>query len=222
MLNRRTKYLQIAFNRSLAEVRDMISMLPASDKIIIEAGTPLIKQYGKNGISSLKEWWSEKIQKPGYIVADLKCMDRGSREVEAVAEAGASAATCLGLAPIDTINEFIAQCEKSGIDSMVDMMNVEFPFEILQKLKKLPSVVVLHRGVDENEQNREKQIPLDQIHRIKGTYGNVLISVAGGETKRDVVKTFFNDSDIAVIWRSFYETPKDTANLAQDFLKLIK
>ena len=222
MLNRRTKYLQIAFNRSLDEVKSMISMLPASDKIIIEAGTPLIKQYGKNGISSLKEWWSEKIQKPGYIVADLKCMDRGSREVEAVAEAGASAATCLGLAPIDTINEFIAQCEKSGIDSMVDMMNVEFPFEILQKLKKLPSVVVLHRGVDENEQNREKQIPLDQIHRIKGTYGNVLISVAGGETKRDVVKTFFNDSDIAVIWRSFYETPKDTTNLAQEFLKLIK
>lgn len=222
MLNRRKKYLQIAFNRSLAEVREMISMLPASDKIIIEAGTPLIKQYGQKGIRSLKDWWSEKIQKPGYIVADLKCMDRGSREVEAVAEAGASAATCLGLAPIDTINEFIAQCEKSGIDSMIDMMNVEFPLEVLQKLKKLPSVVVLHRGVDENEQNREKQIPLDQIHRIKGTYGNVLISVAGGETKRDIVKTFFNDSDIAVIWRSFNEAPKNTADLAQKFLKLIK
>lgn len=222
MLNRRTKYLQIAFNRSLSEVRGMISMLPASDKIIIEAGTPLIKHYGKEGISSLKQWWSEKIQKEGYVVADLKCMDRGSREVEAVAEAGASAATCLGLAPIDTINEFITQCEKSGIDSMIDMMNVEFPFEILQKLKKLPAVVVLHRGVDENEQNREKQLPLDQIHRIKGTYGNVLISVAGGEKTRDVVKTFFNDSDIAVVWRSFYESPEDTANLAQDFLKLTK
>ncbi len=83
-------------------------------------------------------------------------------------------------------------------------------------------MVVLHRGVDENEQNREKQLPLDQIHRIKGTYGNVLISVAGGEKTRDVVKTFFNDSDIAVVWRSFYEAPEDTANLAQDFLKLTK
>ena len=222
MLNQRSKYLQIAFNRSLSEVRDMIAALPASDKIIIEAGTPLVKKYGKRGVTALKNWWSEKIQKPGYVVADLKCMDRGSREVEAVAEAGASAATCLGLAPIETINEFIRECEKAGIDSMVDMMNIKFPFEILQKLKKLPAVVVLHRGVDEKERNREKQIPYDQIHRIKGTYGNVLISVAGGETPRDVVKTFFNDSDIAVIWRSFYETPKNAANLAQEFLKLIK
>jgi 3-keto-L-gulonate-6-phosphate decarboxylase len=105
---------------------------------------------------------------------------------------------------------------------MVDMMNVEFPFEILQKLKNLPTVVVLHRGADENEKNREKQLPHEQIHRIKGTYGKVLISVAGGETGRDVVRTFFNDSDIAVIWRSFYETPKNTANLARDFLKLVK
>ncbi|MDD3102271.1 MAG: orotidine 5'-phosphate decarboxylase [Patescibacteria group bacterium] len=222
MLNQRSKYLQIAFNRSLDEVRNMIAMLPASEKIIIEAGTPLIKKYGQKGIIALKNWWSDKIQKPGYIVADLKCMDRGSREVEAVAEAGASAATCLGLAPAETINEFIRECEKFNIDSMIDMMNVEFPFEILQKLKKLPTVVVLHRGADEKEKNREKKIPHDQIHRIKGTYGNVLISVAGGETPRDVVRTFFNDSNIAVIWQSFYESPENTANLAQEFLKTIK
>jgi len=222
MLNQRSKYLQIAFNRSLDEVRNMIAMLPASERIIIEAGTPLIKKYGKSGITALKNWWSGKILKPGYIVADLKCMDRGSREVEAVAGAGASAATCLGLAPTETINEFIKECEKAGIDSMVDMMNVEFPFEVLQKLRKLPAVVVLHRGVDENERNKEKQIPHEQIHRIKGTYGNVLISVAGGETTRDVVRTFFNDSNIAVIWRSFYESPENTANLAQEFLKTIK
>jgi bifunctional enzyme Fae/Hps len=222
MLSRKTRYLQIAFNRSLDEVRDMIARLPASDKIIIEAGTPLVKRYGSGGILALKNWWSEKIGQPGYIVADLKCMDRGSREVETAAKAGASAATCLGLAPIETISEFIGECDKAGIDSMVDMMNVEFPFEILQKLRKLPTVVVLHRGVDENEKNREKRIPYEQIHRIKGAYGGVLISVAGGETPRDVVRTFFNDADIAVIWRSFYDSPENTAKLAEDFLKLVK
>ena len=180
MLNKRSKYLQIAFNRSLTEVREMVALLPASDKIIIEAGTPFIKQYGQNGVSSLKNWWSSKLGKEGYIVADLKCMDRGSKEVESMAMAGASAVTCLGLAPIDTINQFISKCENYGIDSMVDMMNVEFPFEVLQKLKKLPTVVVLHRGADENEKNREKQLPHDQIRRIKGAYNNILISVAGG------------------------------------------
>jgi 3-keto-L-gulonate-6-phosphate decarboxylase len=222
MLNRRLKYLQIAFNRSVSEAEEVIAMLPVSEKVIIEAGTPFVKQHGQNGIRALKDCWSRRLQKPGYIVADLKCMDRGAREVVAVASVGANAATCLGLAPIDTINEFIVGCENAGIDSMIDMMNIEFPFEILQKLKKLPAVVVLHRGVDENERNKEKQISYNQIRQIKRTYGSVLISVAGGETQRDVVRTFFNDSDIAVVWRSFCEASEHTTKLAQDFLKLVK
>lgn len=222
MLNPRSKYLQIAFNRTLKEVRNMVSLLPASDRILIEAGTPLIKQYGDRSISALKQWWDIKLGKPGYIVADLKCMDRGLTEVEAAARAGASAATCLGLAPGETINEFIKECNRVGVDSMVDMMNVEFPFEIIQKLKKLPRVVVLHRGVDENERSREKKIPHHLIHRLKGTYGQLLISVAGGETTRETVRTYFNDADIAVVWRSFFEAPEATAGLAAEFLKLVK
>ena len=148
-------------------------------------------------------------------------MDRGSREVMEMASAGASAATCLGLAPIETINEFIRSCTDAGIDSMVDMMNVEFPFEILQKLYKLPNIVVLHRGVDEIEMNKEKQIPHGQIRRIISTYSNVLVSIAGGETLRDVQRTFFNDSNIAVVWRAFYENPRETSRLIDGYLNKI-
>jgi bifunctional enzyme Fae/Hps len=222
MLNAKSKYLQIAFNRSLDEVKSMVYKLPASDKIIIEAGTPLIRKYGQKGITSLKNWWSERIQKPAYIIADLKCMNRSTQEVRSAFEAGASAATCLGLAPIETINEFINECKEKEIDSMLDMMNVPFPFEILQRIDNLPNIVVLHRGVDENEKNREKEIPYDQINRIRGTYNNLLISVAGGETTREVMRAFFNNANIVVVWRSFYESPDDTAKLAQDFLRLIK
>lgn len=221
ILNRKLKYLQIALNRSLPEVRQMINLLPPSERIIIEAGTPLVKQYGQEGMAILKSWWSSKVPGKSYIVADLKCMDRGSTEVVAAAMAGASAATCLGLAPIETIDEFIKKCNQSNIDSMVDMMNVEFPFEVLPKLKKLPDIVVLHRGVDEGEQNREKQLPRHLIHRLKGTY-NMVISVAGGETARDTISSFFNDADIVVVWRPFYEEPQKTAELAQEFLKTIK
>jgi bifunctional enzyme Fae/Hps len=222
MLNKRYKYLQIAFNRSSLEVRNMINKLPASNRIIIEAGTPFIKRYGMDGISSIKSWWGQKNAGDVYIVADLKAMDRGATEVALAAQAGASAATCLGLAPTETINEFVKDCAEAGIDSMIDMMNVKFPFEVLQKLKKIPDIVVLHRGVDENVNNKEKTLPLDQIRRIKGTYNNIMISVAGGETTKEVMRTFFNDSDIAVVWRSFYENPHDTKKLANDFLKLIK
>lgn len=222
MLNKNTKYLQIAFNRSLEEVKEMVFLLPADERIIIEAGTPLVKTYGARGISALRDWWSQKLGQPGYIVADLKCMDRGSHEVEMAASAGASAATCLALSPIETISQFIAQCKEMGIDSIVDMLNVRFPFEILQKLRILPSIIVLHRGVDEMAGNKNYQLAHDQIHRIKGTYNNVLVAVAGGESSRDVVRTFFNDADIAVVWRQFYDDPAMTAKLARDFLELVK
>jgi len=211
------KYLQIAFNRSLSEVRAMIEMLPSSNRILIEAGTSFIKNYGERGIAILKSWWDLKTKGNSYIVADLKCMDRGSREVDIAARAGASAATCLGLAPIETINEFIKNCKSAAIDSMIDMMNVSFPFEVLQKLKKLPNIVILHRGADESE----KQIPYHQIHQIKGSY-NILISVAGGENLKEVRRAIFNDADIAVVWRAFYENPEKTGKLAKEFLREIR
>ncbi len=188
--------------------------MPRSERILVEAGTPFIKRYGARGIALLKKWWG------GYIVVDLKCMDRGSTEVITAAKAGASAATCLGLAPIPTIDSFIEECKKYKIDSMVDMMNIQFPFEVLSKLKKLPDIVVLHRGVDEG-QNREKEIPYYDINRIRGTY-NILISVAGGEDFKEVRRAIFSDSNIAVVWRAFYEEPEKTAELAKEFLKEIK
>ncbi|MDD4607247.1 MAG: orotidine 5'-phosphate decarboxylase [Patescibacteria group bacterium] len=219
-LNHRKTYLQIAFNQSLDEIKQMIDSLPTSDRILIEAGTPLIKTYGEQGIVYLKNYWQKKLGKPGYIVADLKCMDRGSREIASISRAGAQAATCLGLAPIETINEFISNCVKHNIDSMIDMMNVEFPFEILKKLKLIPDVVILHRGVDESN-NREKQIPYHQIHLIKATY-RVLISIAGGENIKEVKRAIFNDANIAVVWRLFNNNSKQTSQLAKEFLKTLK
>ena len=214
LLEKRKSYLQIAFNRSLDDVRRMVSFLPKSERILVEAGTPFVKQYGQKGIANLKTWWR------GYVVADLKCMDRGSTEVGMVKKGGASAATCLGLAPIPTIDAFIDECRKYQVDSMVDMMNVRFPFEVLQKLKKLPDIVVLHRGVDEGEKG-EKEIPYYDINRIRGTY-NVMISVAGGESFKEARRAIFNDANISVVWRAFYEEPEKTAELVQEFLKEIK
>ena len=220
-LNAKIKHLQIAFNRDLGSVLSMIYSLPVNEHIIIEAGTPFIKKYGQNGISNLVQaWQSQTGSQDAYVVADLKCMDRGFTEVQAAANAGAAAATCLGLAPIETINDFIKTCRSCQIDSMVDMLNVEFPFEVLQKLPNKPDVVVLHQGVDE-KLNKEKKLPLYNISRIKGAY-NSLISVAGCETVREVNSAFFNGADIAVVWRNFYEEPDNAPKIANDFLSTIK
>jgi bifunctional enzyme Fae/Hps len=216
-LEKRKKYLQIALNSTLRETREIISQLPTSDRILIEAGTPLIKIYGTKAISQIKAM----APTGNYIVADNKCADLATREVEMMARAGANAATCLGVAPIETIDTFIEECRKFNIDSMVDMMNVENPLLVLKKLKMLPAVVILHRGVDETEFSKEKQIPYYQIRQIKGNY-DVLVAVAGGDTIKEVQRAIFNDADIVVVWKNFYKSNNQTAQLAESFLKEIK
>ncbi|OGY79606.1 MAG: hypothetical protein A3B74_02425 [Candidatus Kerfeldbacteria bacterium RIFCSPHIGHO2_02_FULL_42_14] len=156
-----------------------------------------------------------------YVVADLKTMDRGETEVEIAARAGASAAIALGTASIETLNAFIVQCEKYGLDAMIDMMDVDFPLSVLRALKKIPPVVIIHRGVDEEKFNREKEIPLHEIRRIKGNY-NIMISIAGGDTLKEVQRSIFNDADIVVIWKSVFQKTQDTAALIEGFLKEIK
>ncbi len=261
-LSKKKKYLQIALNSTLSEAHSIISQLPVSDRIIVEAGTPLIKQYGAEGIRSIKNAFARKLtgglttptsdsyasgadiismllgvytapakKAPAvksnqataittpypYVVADLKMMDRGETEVQIAKEAGADAAVALGVSPIESLNAFVEECKKQEIDSMIDMMNVEYPLAILRQLRSQPTVVILHRGVDEERFNKEKQIPLYEIRRIKSNY-DVLISIAGGDTVREAQRAVFNDADIVIVWKSFYQNSKDTGTLAQQFL----
>jgi 3-keto-L-gulonate-6-phosphate decarboxylase len=282
-LNPKKKYLQVALNSTLADAQKIISILPVSDRIIVEAGTPLIKRYGADGIKKIKLWCQQKAlmggvpfsQKPAkpknnwaslaaafyemaqaaqvaqvqqqsqqggeelqeammsqiisktpnnnlaYVVADLKTMDRAEAEVQMVAAAGADAAVALGIAPIETLNSFVAECEKAGIDAMIDMMNVEFPLSVLRQLKKVPPVVILHRGVDEEKFNRQKMIPLHEIRRIKGNY-NIMIAIAGGDTLREVQSSIFNDADIVVVWKQVFQKTTETKEIINGFLKQIK
>ncbi len=224
ILSRKKRYLHIALNSTLDEAYSIIQSLPASDRIIIEAGTPLIKSYGAQAIRELYFWWAQKIRGEEllpYIVADLKTMDRAETEVAIAKNAGASGVICLGQAAIETINSFIASCEKQGVDSMIDMMNIEFPINVLRKLKKPPNVVILHRGVDEEKFNKDKPIPYIQINKVLSGY-NVLISIGGGDTIREVQRAIFNGAHIVMVWKEFYHSASSTGHLAEEFLKEIK
>jgi len=249
MLDKKQKYLQIALNSTLEEAKSIIKQIPLDKRIIIEAGTPLIKAYGMRGIRAIRNFWEErvfevpegfqksplfikilkekkalketKIPFTPYLVADLKCMDRGSREVEIAREGGANAAVALGRAPTETIEAFIQECKEYGVDSMIDMMNVDYCLEILRQLKEPPDVVILHRGVDEETFNPESEIPYYEIHRIKENY-DIMVAVAGGDTIQEVQRAIFNDADIVVVWKSFYKSTTDTAKLAEEFLKEIR
>jgi bifunctional enzyme Fae/Hps len=226
MLNKKQKYLQIALNSTLEEAKSIINQLPVDERIIIEVGTPLIKKYGIQAIKTIKSWWTSKVSLSSknfypYVVANLKTMDRGATEVEITYSGGADAAIALGTAPIETLNIFIEKCRELKIDAMIDMINIDFSLEILRNLKNLPDVVILHRGVDEEQFNPESEIPYHEIHRIKENY-DILVSVAGGDTIQEVQRAIFNDADIVIVWKHFYESSSEVAKLAQEFLNEIK
>ena len=224
ILEKKKKYLQIALNSTLGEASEIISNLPVSDRIILEAGTPLIKRYGTQAIRSIYELWKEQLSESKiipYIVADLKTMDRAETEILISKDAGASGVICLGQAPLETINSFIDSCEKNGIDSMLDMMNIEYQVKILRLLRKQPDVVILHRGVDEEKFNKNKPIPYVQINKVLSSF-DVMLSIAGGDTIREVQRAIFNGADIVLVWKEFYHSSKQTYSLAKEFLAEIK
>lgn len=214
-LSRKKKYLQVALNGSMSEARRIISELPRSEKIIIEAGTPLIKKAGADAVRQIR-----RLLPGAYIVADTKIADLASREVEIFKAAGANAITALGVAPVETLNEFVMACRASNIDAMIDMMNVESSIAVLKKLNALPEIVILHRGVDETEKTKGKAIPFYQINQIKGNY-NLMVAVAGGDTPNEIQSAVFNGANIVVVWKDFMAGGGVRA-IAESFLKEIK
>lgn len=260
-LDMRTRYLQVALNSTLRDAQAVIRSLPRDDRIIIEVGTPLIKEYGADAIREISQSYrahvmgssifspqhfevtknmpvgevfsqitqtesrdissnSDKPTQP-YIVADMKMMDRGEREVLIAKDAGASAITALGHAPIESLNAFIEACEEHGLDAHIDMMNVDFPVGILRQLKRQPQVVILHRGVDEEARGDDVMLPLHEIRRLKGEY-DIAVAVAGGDTSREIQSAAFNDANIVVVWKNFYRADDSVGELATQFLKEIK
>ena len=85
----------------------------------------------------------------------------------------------------------------------------------------MPGVVILHRGVDETQDNKSKSLPIHQINKVRGT-ADVLIAVAGGDTPREIQSAVFNGADIVVVWKDFYQRTDLTTQLAESFLKNIR
>lgn len=212
-LTTRERYIQVAFDRDLSHVSQLLSAMPKSGRVLVEVGTPLIKLYGAQAIRQVRA------STGNYLVADVKAMDRGLREVDIAASAGADAATVLGQSPVETLDRFIAACRDRGLESMVDMMNVEKPVKALSRLMEQPDVLVLHRGFDEHE-NKSKELPLADIEGIRSRYG-MPIAVAGGVDLRDAQKAVFNGANIVVLSDTLAK-PDELPRIAAEFIASTK
>ncbi len=217
-LDNKKRYLQIAFNNTLSEALKILPQVPESDRILIEAGTPFIKREGISGLRALVSMWS------GIVVADLKTTDGAIGEVDMVYSCGAQAATVSGSSPAETLNIFIKRCNDLNIISMIDLVGVSNPLQIMMKLNIPPQVVIIHRGRDE-ENTRGKVIEYKHINKIRSKY-DVIISAAGGVDLRESQSAVFNGAGIVVVnivdsddpWEGI-DNNSDIAKLAKQFLE---
>jgi bifunctional enzyme Fae/Hps len=209
----RPPYLQIAIDvPNLERDKSIISCLPESDRIILEVGTPLLKRYGVKVIRDLRE-----VAKDYFIIADLKTLDVGKVEVDIAFEETADAVVCAGLAPVETIDEFVHEAQRLGIYAVVDTMNVENPIAKLKSLKNFPDIVILHRPIDVEKSG--KQHAWATIKEIKQTFKDkkFLVAVAGGILPQNVQEALGFGADIIIVGR-YITQARDVERATKDFL----
>lgn len=207
-------YLQIAIDiPDLNEVLNVLKQIPDSDHIVYEVGTPLAKRYGSEVILKLRE-----IKPDSFFVLDLKTLDVGNLEARMAADATANAIVISGLAPIQTIVKGAREAEKTGILSVVDMLNVEDPIERLKKIKEYvtPDVVELHRAIDTEG---VAEMPWKHASKIK-EFG-LLVAVAGGIKPENVQEAISAGADILVVGRAITKA-RDVEGAVRRFLAHMK
>jgi bifunctional enzyme Fae/Hps len=204
-------YLQVAMDLvDMNRVATVLKALPENDHLIIEAGTPLIKKFGLSVISEIR-----KMRPNAFIIADLKILDTGNLEARMAADASADAVVCSGLAPISTLEKAIKEAKKTGIYSVIDMLNVADPVKLIKQLSVKPDIVELHRAIDaEGQAHGWGDIPA--LRKAGGP--RMLVATAGG-IRVNVVRTAIESgADIIVVGRAITAS-KDVHHAADEFLE---
>jgi bifunctional enzyme Fae/Hps len=214
-------YLQVALDlNDLGAMERIVNDLPHNERVLIEAGTPLVKKFGVGVISKIRE-----LRQDAFIIADLKTLDVGRVEVKMAADETADAIAISGLGTMESIMKAIHETQKQGIYSILDMMNVD---DYVDKLKALPDdlkpdIVLLHRNVDYETWIKEHggdvggMTAWGDIKEIKKITGG-LVAVAGGITPDKVKDATEKGADIIIAGRYIIGS-RDVRRAALDFLQ---
>ena len=203
-------YLQVALDLvDMSKVAAVLKDLPQNDHLIIEAGTPLIKKFGLSVISEIR-----KLRPNAFIIADMKILDTGNLEARMAADASSDAVVVSGLAPASTMEKAIAEARKVGIYSVVDMLNVQNPAKVIEKLKVKPDIVELHRAID-TEDTAHAWGDIGAIKKAAG--GKLLVATAGGVRVNVVKDALKAGADILVVGRAITAS-KDIKHAADEFI----
>ncbi|MEB3861849.1 MAG: orotidine 5'-phosphate decarboxylase [Desulfurococcales archaeon] len=205
--------IQVALDfTSMGEALRLASLLAGSTRrLVLEAGTPLIKSYGLEAVELLRA-----LPGPGQVVADMKTMDTGGLEVEIAYRHGATATTVLGVAPDETIAEASSAAKRLGITLYGDLIGVGDPVERARRLEELGvDVILLHIGIDvQRKLGLTAGSRVEVVRRLRGEVKG-LIAVAGGVKPREVRGLVDAGADIVIIGSAITRAEKPAEALAE-------
>lgn len=214
-------YLQVALDLdNLDTMEKILNDVPNKERVLIEAGTPLVKKFGVGVVGKIRE-----LRPDAFIIADLKTLDVGRVEIKMAADETADAVAISGLGTIESIEKAIHETQKQGIYSILDMMNVSNFTDKLEKLPEeyKPDIVLLHRNVDletfkaEKGEDTSNMTEWGNIKSIKKLIGNGLVAVAGGITPSKVEEATEKGADIIIAGRYIIGS-RDVRRATEDFL----
>lgn len=184
------------------DIASKIALATKCEQVWIEAGTPLIKAWGKLAVKALKELTN------CYIVADTKTMDVPELEAKLMFDAGANAFTVLGVADEDTLKEAMEVKERYGKSFFIDLIGCRDPYKrALEIVKYEPDIVLFHVGISAQ---RARGITSDALVKeavkVKQETG-VKIGVAGG-LKPGLIKSIISQGvDLVVVGSAITSSP---------------
>lgn len=178
---------------------------------IIEVGTSLIKDYGKNSISFIRKHFPNKI-----ILADIKTCDEGEYEFTSAFDAGADIATVMGNSSLGTIDSCYNVSKKYHKDIMIDLM--ETSKEKVQQLKKYEDAIFfIHLAKDSKDGNL-----INMFNSEKKLYTDMKkIAIGGGVNKKNIPDILMIKPDIIVVGSAITKA-EDINWAASEFNKMLR
>ncbi len=191
-------YLQVALDVIEVEKAVLIAKEVAiSTKVILEAGTPLIKSEGVFAIKLLSSIFPKN-----PVLADMKTMDVGALESDLAFRNGALITTVLGVADESTITSAVEKSNEMDKLVQVDLINVKNIVERAEAVYSMGAHIIgIHAGID--QQTGKKQRAIDLMHvltSIRDRVGkDVYISIAGGIQPSEIKQFVQAGADIIVV-----------------------
>jgi len=176
------------------ELATKLSSSVGKENLWIEAGTPLIKSWGRVAVKLLKEFTG------CTVVADTKTMDTGGLEAELFYRAGADVVTILGLADDSTVKEAIGKAREYNKLVAIDLINHPNPINrAVEVVESGADIVIYHVGIDvQKKRGLSVTDMINELIELRKRIQN-RIAVAGGIKHGDTRRFLDIGIDIIIV-----------------------